>query len=335
MDGDAVPDAELEDVAVDTAVLVEVAFGVPDEDACAPSVNEGVAVAETLAELDPLEVDDGVMDGVMDAALVADDEMDAAGDAVRDDDAVILDVAEIEAVSVADADTEEVYDEDADKVLDDVLVGDNVGAAGANAMLRYSTLYAAVGPSCVACDVIVSNRKTKLPTAVEVIELAYSTIRSVSPLGNSNCPAIVRTPLNATPSTVTATGYPAEVVQLVPVTLVPRYSGVLVEDENVATHMMLGDSNTRVLKVTPVGEGYTVGAVVPNASVPPVSGEKNPLVSEFNCATDTMPLGAVLVEMKSPPSGEMAMPRPDPDEASAPGTVEVRVEPYGTTREPE
>ena len=71
--------------------------------------------------------------------------------------------------------------------------------------------------------------------------------------------------------------------------------------------------------------------MVPNASVPPVSGEKYPLVSEFICATDIMPAGAVVDATYSPPSGEMAMPRPDPDEASAPGTAVVTDVPYGTT----
>ena len=74
--------------------------------------------------------------------------------------------------------------------------------------------------------------------------------------------------------------------------------------------------------------------MVPNASVPPVSGEKNPLVSEFSCATDIIPAGALVEATYSPPSGEMAMPRPDPDETSAPGTAEVTDVPYGTTRAP-
>ena len=99
-----------------------------------------------------------------------------------------------------------------------------------------------------------------------------------------------------------------------------------------AIHITLDDSKVRDVNVVPAGDAITVGAVVPNASVPPVSGEKYPLVSEFSCATDTIPAGAVFVVTKSPPSGEMAMPRPDPVAASAPGTAAVTDVPYGTTR---
>ena len=41
-----------------------------------------------------------------------------------------------------------------------------------------------------------------------------------------------------------------------------------------AIHITLDDSNVRVVKVVPAGDAITVGAVVPNARVPPVSGEK-------------------------------------------------------------
>ena len=41
-----------------------------------------------------------------------------------------------------------------------------------------------------------------------------------------------------------------------------------------AIHITLDDSNVREVNVVPAGDAKTVGAVVPNASVPPVSGEK-------------------------------------------------------------
>ena len=80
------------------------------------------------------------------------------------------------------------------------------------------------------------------------------------------------------------------------------------------THITLDDSNTTELNVHVAGDGYTVGALpaVPIEYVPPESGEKYPLVSVFRLVTDAMPAVPDDVATNSPPSGEIAIPRPEP-----------------------
>ena len=83
----------------------------------------------------------------------------------------------------------------------------------------------------------------------------------------------------------------------------------------VDTHMTLADSNKIELNVIEVGDANTVGALpaVPIKNVPPDRGEKIPFVSVLRLVIEAMPGVLEEVDTNSPPSGEMARPRLDPE----------------------
>ena len=141
------------------------------------------------------------------------------------------------------------------------------------------------------------------------------------PESNSNCPASARTPVWFTPAIVIAAGKPELVAQFVAFTLLARKNGRPEVAEYAEIHITVADSNKIELNVQPVGDAITVralftpGVLFPTRKLPPERGEKNPLVSEFRFVMDAMPGVLEEVDTKSPPSGEMARPRLDPDTA--------------------
>ena len=135
------------------------------------------------------------------------------------------------------------------------------------------------------------------------------------PESNSNCPASARTPVWFTPAIVIAAGKPELVAQFVAFTLLARKNGRPEVAEYAEIHITDADSKRTELNVQPAGDATTVRALLtlPTVNVPPDRGEKKPFVSEFRFVMDAMPAVLVEVETNSPPSGEMARPRLDPE----------------------
>ena len=146
--------------------------------------------------------------------------------------------------------------------------------------------------------------------------------------GYSNCPARARTPNWFTPFTTIAVGNPELGVHQVALNLVARVSGKPESPSDVlydATHITDDDSKTIDVNVVPVVAGNTVGALaVPMDSVLPDSGGNTPLTKLVKEATPGIPDECAA---NSPPSGDMARHRAEPEVARNGGDIATEFAP--------